>query len=1179
LRQRVIHTAAVSSAVDNTLRAILTSLPHESRARAAPYIRETRVRQISLDVTNSTLRAVVVGTATYDVFLRFSDNKYASQCSCPVGRDCKHVFAMIVMALGRSAQTALTIDDPNAVDLSDALAKKLQRKLTAAELNFFANLNIVYSRARYGRPLYPQEIELLRLWPVSVPQRAPSFSSAPRSEHECWLQLAYYATELGQKIPEFLAPITDLSGIYQQLEAQKLQREHARWTHVVERLATELRSSSSTFSEPVAFRIKFEQRGAVIEWQLHADGDFEAAKNKLLAKFVSDYDSGLATVSAESETLWALLRARILYFDATSKLSFTDISDAPILTQMLQNPRVASRIVNGQGNSFPRSTGSLSWQITPPLDNENQGAYQLSLVRSDGVPASELLFTSVGTPQYYVFLDGIFVGPRASLGLDALKTDNSIPASVIETSHGVSLLGSLGVSLPERLERKIRRIGYKIQVQCNILPSYQGSNIEVCYVSPRALSLDGAAVERWTGSEWVLTKGSTRNGGSDITIYDRSALDEIARLVAPLGLKADARGEPCLRVSKTFAATFYRWLASLPSHIDIELDGDLLSLSEQPITGAIKLQAQIVDIDWFDLTVVVDVSDTTLTPAELKLLLNAKGEYVRLPQRGWRRLQFELTADEQGQLAALGLRAGELSEAPQRMHALQLDNAAAKQWLPQSQVKQIAARAAEIKTSVTPPVPRAITATLRPYQLEGFHFLAYLASNNFGGILADDMGLGKTLQTLTWVAWLHETIQPTKTKSKKKISALAPPTLVVCPKSVMDTWLAEAKRFAPSLRVTAWNHGSVDGLAASISGADIHVINYSQLRLLGPKLTKQPWLAVILDEGQYIKNPSSQTAQVTRELIAQHRLILSGTPIENRLLDLWSLLSFAMPGILGTRADFGKQYNDKEDPYARQRLAARVRPFLLRRTKKQVAPELPSRIEEDLFCDIEGAQQTLYRAELKRAQQMLLKIKTQKQLAKEQFHVLTSMLRLRQICCHPALLDSASTTSSAKLEALLELLEPLIEQGRKVLVFSQFVDALQLIKAAVHERTWPIAYLDGETKDRGTVVDNFQAFDGPCVFLISLKAGSVGLNLTAASYVVLFDPWWNPAVENQAIDRTHRIGQTETVVAYRLLIKDSIEQKIRELQKNKGAVADDVLGEEKFANALTLDDFRFLFAD
>ena len=381
----------------------------------------------------------------------------------------------------------------------------------------------------------------------------------------------------------------------------------------------------------------------------------------------------------------------------------------------------------------------------------------------------------------------------------------------------------------------------------------------------------------------------------------------------------------------------------------------------------------------------------------------------------------------------------------------------------------------------------------------------------------------------------------------------------------MDNWQAEAGRFYPNLRVRLWRNEPAGELSAARENSDLLVINYTQLRSLSPDIASAPWLAAILDEAQYIKNPDSQTAQAARTLKADHRLALTGTPIENRLLDLWSIFGFAMPGALGSRAHFLRRFDAKGDALARRRLAER---------------DLPDRVEEDLVCEMEGEQKTLYRAELKRARQVILGLKTNQQLNDERFNILTSLLRLRQICCHPALVDATlREAESAKVSALEDLLEPLIEEGHKTLVFSQFVTMLDLLREKVKQRGWPHFYLAGETENRGELVREFQSAKDGAVFLISLRAGGFGLNLTAASYVVLFDPWWNPAVENQAIDRTHRIGQTSKVMAYRLLMRESIEQKMRALQKQKAALAGDVLGEERFAQSLTLEDLRFLFAE
>ncbi|MCX6903890.1 MAG: DEAD/DEAH box helicase, partial [Verrucomicrobia bacterium] len=653
-------------------------------------------------------------------------------------------------------------------------------------------------------------------------------------------------------------------------------------------------------------------------------------------------------------------------------------------------------------------------------------------------------------------------------------------------------------------------------IDCQLQPIYRGSKTEQCVVRVLAHSPDGDRQESWNGQTWVNTTPVQGHSATDddhgiLTVFDRSAAHDVARVLEPLSLKRDPyTGALALRVTKKFPDLFASWLKSVPPHISVQLAGDLASFAGAAVSGRVRLDVTEAAIDWFDLHVVLDVSDTTLTPAEIKLLLNAKGGYVRLSDKGWRRLQFDLSQEEDERLARIGLNPHELTAEPQRLHALQLADESARKFLPAQQADQIQRRAGEIKARVTPDLPAGVLAELRPYQLEGFHFLAYLAANHFGGILADDMGLGKTLQALAWLLYLREQPQPSPspigweragmrvggegqgeggTNSAAASSAPRtghPPCLVVCPKSVMDNWHAEAARFTPSLRVKAWPAGELEHLPARLGEADLHVLNYSQLRLLGESLVPISWQVVILDEGQYIKNPGSQTAQVARALRAEHRLILSGTPIENRLLDLWSLMAFAMPGALGSRSQFARLFGAKDDPFARRRLSARVRPFLLRRTKTQVAKDLPDRVEEDLFCEIEGEQKSLYRAELKRAQQMLLRVQTQKQLAEERFSFLASLLRLRQICCHPALVDHKSKAPSAKLEALLEQIEPLMEEGHKVLVFSQFVQLLALLKPAIAERKWPMFYLAGETENRGKLVKDFQSAQGAAVFLISL---------------------------------------------------------------------------------------------
>jgi SNF2 family DNA or RNA helicase len=738
----------------------------------------------------------------------------------------------------------------------------------------------------------------------------------------------------------------------------------------------------------------------------------------------------------------------------------------------------------------------------------------------------------------------------------------------------------------------VRTVKLQPGVRAEVKVPWAGTETEYCFMEVYGASEDGAHVERWINEAWVPSvKSGALSKDKDLIRLERSAPRALIPPLEQAGFKWDYHSQRWqLRLTKKFPETFVTFLQALPPETRIELGGELASFQNAEVAGRIRLQASEAEMDWFDLRVIVDVDDATLTPEEIKLLLDAKGKWVRLENKGWKKLAFTLSEEEDQELARLGLTPHQLTSEPQRMHALQLADKAARRFLPEEACERIERRASELQARVTPEVPAGITAALRPYQRDGFHFLAYLSTNRFGGILADDMGLGKTLQTLAWIEWLRET-RNTERGARNQERAGTPateagqeapnphPSLVVCPKSVADNWHAEAARFLPGLKVKAWPAGELQDLPQRLAEADLHVINYSQLRSVGDALVGARFLAVVLDEGQYIKNPASLTAQIARKLRAEHRLILSGTPIENRLLDLWSLMSFAMPGALGNRAEFGRLYDAKGDPFARQRLSARVRPFLIRRTKAQVARELPDRIEEDLFCELEGEQKTLYRAELKRAQAMLLGIKTAAALNQQRFHFLTSLLRLRQICCHPRLVKPDSKAASAKVEALLETLEPLMDEGQKVLVFSQFVELLDLLRGEVKRRKWKHWYLAGDTEHRGDLVREFQAAEGGGVFLISLKAGGFGLNLTASSYVILFDPWWNPAVENQAIDRTHRIGQTQKVIAYRLLIKDSIEEKIRALQRQKKGLAEDVLGEEKFAQSLSLEDLRYLLAD
>jgi hypothetical protein len=1168
----------------------LKLVPVQIRDRGRYYHATGHVLKVTCVNPDQTYTAVVRGSQDYAVTLNYSERTWASDCSCPMRYDCKHTVAAMLelQALWAkdSPETPATapaasnkagkrksarvpkplVPQPPSSPLYDRLVEKLGRPLDYPEASFIRKLQILYANVGSRlltesdlNPLFPQHFSYswtgLDLWPKK-----------PEDDYELWLYLAAELRRRKISLPVYMAAITDFATLEAAIKHWEREKEVAHWRAWFESNETSVPPTADTLD----LRLAFLADEARLQWRTQPDAPFSDLKQALAKRFAENIEQGTLTLTPDATPLWGALYKPWSYDSWWSIRYKSDASRLP-LNRLIRLALPPERFVNASGEPLARPAEPLRLQLQPP--SEGGEDYELRLTTAEGQEPPPIRFVLSGNPTLYITDSAIYAGPpRNALEQDTRKV---IPAPAMETAGGIRFLHALNLPLPEHLAGRTRIIPVAVTLSCVLKENYPGSNSEsiILRATTRAAGLEKEefGLNGWQAPNqgWGPTKAPKPVKGC-IPVYDRSAQAHFPRVLEALGGKwANYGGGWMLRLTKKTPEVFVAWLQSLPPEITVELDRELATLRDAPISGTVSLDVQEAGIDWFDLKVILNVADLVLTPEETKLLLNARGGFVRLGKKGWRRLQFNLTPEDDEQLARLGLAPRDFTAEPQRFHALQLADNAAKKFLAPARVEQIHRRVSELKTRVAPPVPEAIRAELRPYQIEGYHFLAYLTTNRFGGVLADDMGLGKTLQALVWIGWL-------RAEAKGKTQ----PSLVVCPKSVTDNWVAEAERFYPGLRVRRWTGEAADALAAAREEADIIVLNYAQLRSLSPAIAQVSWQAAILDEAQYIKNPDSQTAQAARALKADHRLALTGTPIENRLLDLWSIFGFAMPGVLGNRAEFLRRFNGQDDPLARRRLAARVRPFLLRRTKGQVAKDLPDRVEEDLLCEMEGEQLALYRAELKRAQRLLLGVQTREQLNEQRFNVLTSLLRLRQICCHPALVnEELGEVESAKVNALLDLLEPLMEEGHKVLVFSQFVTMLDRLRETVKEREWPHFYLAGSTENRGDLVKEFQSAEGGAVFLISLKAGGFGLNLTAASYVVLFDPWWNPAVENQAIDRTHRIGQTRHVMAYRLLMRESIEQKIRALQKQKGALMSDVLGEEKFAQSLTLDDLRFLFAD
>ncbi|MFM1801075.1 MAG: hypothetical protein RJA81_427 [Planctomycetota bacterium] len=470
--------------------------------------------------------------------------------------------------------------------------------------------------------------------------------------------------------------------------------------------------------------------------------------------------------------------------------------------------------------------------------------------------------------------------------------------------------------------------------------------------------------------------------------------------------------------------------------------------------------------------------------------------------------------------------------------------------------------------------PDMFHGELRPYQKEGLGWLDYLEEFEFGGVLADDMGLGKTVQVLAQLARWRES-------GKRK-----GPSLIIVPRSLVFNWVQEAKRFAPDLRVLEYSGPNRQALQAKFRRYDLIVTTYGTLRSDIVELAKMEFDYVILDEAQAIKNADSLAAKAARLLKGRHRLAMSGTPIENHLGELWSLFEFINPGMLGTAAVFKRMAlaATGSDPIARDALGRSLRPFILRRTKKQVVKDLPEKSEQFLHCDLEPEQRAYYDQLREHYRHALLRNEAASlsggKISTNKIEVLEALLRLRQAACHPGLIDpDKRVESSAKLDILLPHMEEVIEEGHKVLIFSQFTSFLSIVGDRLDQMKIKYEYLDGRTRDREARVQNFQSDPSIPVFLISLKAGGLGLNLTSADYVYLLDPWWNPAVEAQAIDRSHRIGQTQHVFAYRLIARDTVEQKIVDLQAQKRDLADAILGgDNRVIQSLTREDLEYLLS-
>lgn len=727
------------------------------------------------------------------------------------------------------------------------------------------------------------------------------------------------------------------------------------------------------------------------------------------------------------------------------------------------------------------------------------------------------------------------------------------------------------------------------------------ARVEADYGSARVLlhprEMELIAAKSSTASEWVSDPKQPRRYWTRHYDAERAALREVERSGFAVGHRSPENfflsGER--QVGNFLANVLPRWRQEWT----VEFGPRMVNLLPRLDYVEPEITLRESGNDWLslDLQLQSPTSKEALSPAEVQRWLQTglshqrtEGDRIRLiPTKGWSELQQVLVdcsiQQEPGQMRL------------DRKFAPYLTGAVEAQGWELSQRSTWPPKREAEKT--LPPLREELAAMLRPYQRQGVDWLCGLAQRNLCGLLADEMGLGKTVQMLALLERLHQSNGDGRPETGNRIgskhedslrppvSGFRSPSLIICPTSLVENWRSEAERFTPQLKVLVLHGADRHESFSEIATHDVVITSYALLRRDLERYLEHEFTSVILDEAQHIKNRGSLNAQSAKALQATHRFVLTGTPLENSLFDLWSIFDFLMPGYLGSAKEFKERYETpiarEKDQDAQQRLRLRMRPFFLRRTKEEVVKELPAKLEQVTLCDLTGEQQQVYQAILEQGRREVFEGSGKSGQGKNRLAVLTALLRLRQAACHLALLPEGDQKTewkepSGKFDLSLELLDEAIDGGHRVLVFSQFVQLLHLFRAELESRQIEFCYLDGSTLHRAEEVKRFQTTPTIPVFLISLKAGGVGLNLTGADTVLHLDPWWNPAVEDQATARAHRIGQTRVVSSYKVIARGTVEEKILALQeKKKELIAANMSNEAVFVESLSWEELEGLF--
>jgi superfamily II DNA or RNA helicase len=868
-----------------------------------------------------------------------------------------------------------------------------------------------------------------------------------------------------------------------------------------------------------------------------------------LARHTTRSAPATAEVRSEdaAEILTRLKGRRVLLEPASMELRFTEEALRPKIELDLANGgALRIRVVfelPSTGRRFPLSSGAWfegtpGWYldttegVARPVADNVTPAWLQRLYRSPALvhPLGDLP---------HVLTDFL---PRVAASLGAQLPELESVADVIDVAPRFAL----------------KAAGDLVEARARIQVSYKDHAFDVPPRDlPPPLSFVDARSEFASGRPSVVR----REVGQEM-----SAIQELLNLgFEPDGTELVARADKAI-------GFWTSGISKLPAEWDRFIPNDLsgIEVRKTPVQARMRVSS---GVDWLNLDMMFGSDGVAVSAEELRMCLAQGKKLVRLEDGTYAPIKAEDVSQVLERMAEIFAGVGDDKRVPlsQAGRVQELMRIVSDQNV-QSSVKSLFGKLEDIGQIESIAKPRALRANLRPYQKDGFSWLVFLHNLGTGGILADDMGLGKTVQSIALLLWA-------KAKVGRGLN------LVVAPTSVVPNWQREIEKFAPGFKTVLWQGPDRQERASELEDADVMITSYALLRRDEEFLQTLDLRYCILDEAQHIKNPLSATARAAKRLKSERRLAMTGTPIENRLSEIWSIFDFVSPGLLGSLNQFEEKYGrpiDRGDVQTAVRLRSTIHPFVLRRTKAEVAQDLPEKIVQEMVVPMSEEQQKLYKQILRQVRESVMSEVEKQGIQKSSIQILAALTRLRQVACDPRLLglEGNFEEESGKLNALKEIVSEAAAGGHKVLIFSQFVSMLKLIREALDADKITYAYLDGSTKDRQPIVDKFNDDESQTVFLISLKAGGTGLNLTGADTVIHFDPWWNPAVEDQATDRAHRIGQTKVVTVYRLIARDSVEEKILQLSEKKRELVANVLSTEDVGlKGMTKQDVESLFAD